>query len=67
MPGQTSAVTVSRLRLRLPKSETRDLADRELAAMRRAEPEAWRMSNSTFFSAFVAITAALAIAALVLR
>jgi len=59
-------VTVSRLRLRVPKSETRDLADRALFAMRR-EPEAWRMSDSTFFTAFVVITAALAIAALILR
>jgi len=51
----------------LPKSETRDLADREYSALRRNELEAWRMSNSTFFAAFVAITAVLAIAALLLR
>jgi len=60
-------VTVSRLRLRLTKSETRDFADRELAEMRRTELEGWRMSNSTFFTTFVVVAAAIAIAALVLR
>jgi hypothetical protein len=60
-------MTVSRLRLRLPSSETRDLADRAFADMRRAETHAWPMSNAVFFTAFVAIAAGLAIAALVLR
>ncbi len=57
--GQTPGVT-------LPKSETRELADRE-SSLRRTELEAWHMSTSTFFSAFVVIAAGLALAALILR
>lgn len=60
-------MTVSRLRLKVPKSETREIVERQLAALRLAEPEAWRMSNSTFFVAFVAICALIAAAAMLLH
>jgi hypothetical protein len=53
-------------RMRVPKSTTRDLADREVEN-HRAETQAWRMSTSTFFVAFIVIAAGLAIAALFLR
>jgi hypothetical protein len=59
-------VKASQFWLRVPKSETRDLADQEIAK-RRAETESWHMSTSTFFTAFVIIAAVLAIAALILR
>jgi hypothetical protein len=59
-------VTTTRLRLRLTKSETRDLADRELAEIRRIKIEEWRVGNATFFIVFVVVAAALAIAALLL-
>lgn len=52
--------------LRLTKSETRELADRE-ARSRFSQPVDWHMSNATFFVAFVAISAVLAVLALVLR
>jgi hypothetical protein len=60
-------MTVSRLRV--AKSETRDLAERDRVQLARAlnQPTDWQMSNSTFFIAFVAIAAALTILALVLR
>jgi hypothetical protein len=51
-------------RLRVPKSETRELADQEIA--KRAETEAWHMSTSTFFIAFVVIAGLLAGVALLL-
>jgi hypothetical protein len=60
-------MTVSRLRLRLPKSESRLIVEREAERMRTVETEAWRMSDSTFFTAFVALAAAIAAAALLLR
>ena len=53
--------------LRLTKSETRDLADREGRARSLGRPEAWRMSNGAFFTAFVVIAALVALFALVLR
>jgi hypothetical protein len=59
--------------LRLTKSETRDLADREyrnrlLGRFHRSSDttDEWRMSNTTFFVAFVVIAALLTILALVL-
>ena len=61
-------MTVSRLRV--AKSETRDLAERDrlqLARFGLGDPSDWQMSNSTFFTAFVAIVAALAVLALLLR
>jgi hypothetical protein len=60
-------MTVSQLRLRVPKSETREIAEREMARIRRAELEDWGVSNSTLFAVFVVIAAVIAIAALVLR
>ena len=57
-------MTVSRLRV--IKSETRDMAEHD-RIVRRFETNEWHMSNATFFIAFVAIAALLAIAALVLR
>lgn len=55
--------------LRVAKSETRDLAERDRVELRRAlnQPTDWQMSNSTFFVAFVVIAALLTILALVLR
>ena len=63
----TPRMTVSRLRV--AKSETRDLAERDRVHLARAldQPTDWQMSNSTFFIAFVAIAAALTILALALR
>lgn len=60
-------MTVSRLRV--AKSETRDLAERDRVAIMRAinQPTDWKMSNATFFSAFVVIAAFLAALALILR
>jgi hypothetical protein len=59
-------MTVSRLRV--AKSETRELADRDRVWRARpmSEPE-WKMGNATFLTAFIAIAAALAVVALVLR
>ena len=55
--------------LRFSKSETRDLAERDFAGRsgRFGEPTDWHMSNSTFFTAFVAIAALLAVLAIILR
>jgi hypothetical protein len=52
--------------LRLTKSETRELADREYRS-RFGKPEEWHMSNGSFFTAFVVIAALVAVFALVLR
>lgn len=60
-------MTGSRLHLRLTSSETRDLADRARAEIRRAEIDAWPNNNAAFFTVFVAIAAMLALAVLVLR
>jgi hypothetical protein len=57
-------MTVSRLRV--GKTETREMADRD-RVLRYLEPSEWQMSNATFFTAFVAIAGALAVLALVLR
>jgi hypothetical protein len=56
--------------LRLTKSETRELADRELHALserRLGGHTEWHMRDSTFFVAFVVIASLVTIAALVLR
>src|SRR3954462_4975859 len=60
-------MTVSRLRV--AKSETRDLAERDRGELARAwnHPTEWHMSNSTFFTAFVVIAALLAVLALILH
>jgi hypothetical protein len=60
-------MTVSRLRV--AKSETRDMAERDRLWRANGfnQPTEWQMSNATFFTAFVAIAAVLAILALVLR
>lgn len=50
--------------MRVPKSETRELADQEIA--KRAETADWSMSNSSFFIAFVVIVGLLAVVALLL-
>jgi hypothetical protein len=60
-------MTASQLRLRVPKSETREIAERELARIRQLEVEAWRISNTTFFAAFVVLAGVITLAALVLR
>jgi len=57
-------------RLHLAKSETRDLAERDYHGMsggRLGEPAEWRLSNGSFFTAFVVIAAVLAVLALILR
>lgn len=53
--------------LRLTKSETRDLADREYRDKPVVREEEWHLGTSTFFTAFVVIAALLATLALVLR
>lgn len=60
-------MTVSRLRV--ARSDTRDLADRDRAHIRRllAEPTDWQMDNRSFFAAFVVILAVLTVLALVVR
>jgi hypothetical protein len=61
-------MTVSHLRV--AKTETRDLAERERLSMRElrlGEPGEWTMSDATFFTAFVALAAVIALLALVLR
>jgi hypothetical protein len=52
--------------LRLTKSETRELADRE-HRVRFGQPIEWRMTNGAFFATFVVIAGLLAAFALVLR
>ncbi|HEY5946315.1 MAG TPA: hypothetical protein VIV40_12520 [Kofleriaceae bacterium] len=61
---QTSRMTVSRLRV--AKSETRDMAEHD-RIVRSLHTSEWHMSNATFFTAFVAIAAGLAVVALLLR
>ena len=63
-PIHTSRMTVSRLRV--AKSETRDMADHD-RIVRSLQTSEWQMSNATFFTAFVVIAAALAVLALFLR
>jgi hypothetical protein len=60
-------MTVSRLRV--AKSETRDLAERDRVALMRNlnQPTDWQMSNRSCFTAFVVIAAILAAIALILR
>jgi hypothetical protein len=59
-------MTVSRLRV--AKSETRDMAERDRVQLGLLhEPTEWQMSNAKFFTAFVVIVALLAVLALVLR
>jgi hypothetical protein len=53
--------------LRLTKSETRELVDRECQVSRYGRAADWQMSNSSFFTAFVVIAALLTVLALVLR
>lgn len=53
--------------LRLTKSETRELADREYRARRFTQRDDWQMSNGAFFTAFVALAALVAVLALMLR
>jgi hypothetical protein len=55
--------------LRVSKSETRQLGEQDLGAggSRLGEPTDWHMSNGMFFTAFVAIAALLAAAALIAR
>ena len=49
------------------KTETRDMADRVRASAGRVEVDDWRMSNTTFLTAFVVIAGVIAVLALVLR
>ncbi|MCX5740901.1 MAG: hypothetical protein NT062_00205 [Proteobacteria bacterium] len=57
-------------RQQAPKSETREMVEREQNELRRrafTAPAEWTMRSSTFFIAFVVIAAGITIAALVLR
>jgi hypothetical protein len=61
-------MTVSHFRV--AKSETRDLAERDLvglSGLRLGQPTEWKMSNESFFTAFVVIAAGLTLVALFLR
>ena len=58
-------MTVSRLRIN--KSETRDMAERDRVWRRVDEPTEWNVSNRSFFAAFVVIAAVLAVIALVMH
>lgn len=60
-------MTVSRLRI--AKSETREFGERDRLRLALGEDDTgeWRMSNNTFFIAFVVIAAVLTVLALVLR
>jgi hypothetical protein len=60
----TARMTVSRLRV--AKSETRDMAEHD-RIVRSLQTSEWHMSNATFFTAFVAIAAGLAVLALIVR
>ena len=53
--------------LRLTKSETREMADREYHDRLSRKPDEWNMSNHAFFAAFVVIAALLTLLALLLR
>ena len=58
-------MTVSRLRI--AKTETRELGEHARLPLRRLdEPTDWHMQNHTFFVAFVAIAAALTVLGFVL-
>jgi hypothetical protein len=61
---QNLPMTVSRTRV--GKTETRDMADRD-RVVRYVDNLDWKMSNATFFTAFVVIAAVLAGLALLLR
>jgi len=66
--GDNFSMSVSHLQL--AKSETRQLAERELRQLSpswRSEPTNWTQSNGWFVVALVAIAAFLAVLALVLR
>jgi hypothetical protein len=58
-------MTVSRLRV--AKSETREFGERDRVRLSLGEIEEWRMTNGTFFVAFVAIAAVLTVLAIALR
>jgi hypothetical protein len=51
------------------KSETRDLAERDRAHVRRllGDPTDWQLGNRSFFTGFVVILALLTVLALALR
>lgn len=64
---QTDLMTVSRLRV--AKSETRDLAERDRLVLRRrlGEPSEWLESNSWFFAGIVGVLGVLTVLALALH
>ncbi len=62
---QNLGMTVSRLRV--AKSETREMGERWRSASASGELEDWQMSNATFLKAFIAIAAVLTLLAIVLR
>jgi hypothetical protein len=62
---QNFGMTVSSLRV--AKSETREFGERDRIGRSLGETSEWHMSNSVFFTAFVAIAAVLAVLAIALR
>ena len=52
--------------LRLTKSETRELSDREYHPRRFSEPQDWQVSNGSLFTMFVMGAAAIALLALIM-
>ena len=62
---QNFGMTVSRLRV--AKSETREMGERWRMASSSTELDEWQMSNATFLKAFIAIAAVLTLLAIVLR
>lgn len=53
--------------LRLTKSETRELSDREYHTRRLGEPTDWQVKNSSLFTMFVVGAALITILALLAR
>jgi len=53
--------------LRLTKSETRELSDREYHARRIGQPTEWEVANSSLFIAFVICAELIAVVALLVR
>lgn len=53
--------------LRLTKSETRELSDREYYARRMGQPTEWEVANKSLFTAFVICAGIIALIALLVR
>lgn len=62
---QNFGMTVSRLRV--AKSETREMGERWRLPSAPGDSEEWQMSNASFLKAFIIIAATLTLLAIVLR